>query len=262
MFPSSPLKWPKHNLLTKSIVFFSILKLEVLLFLGWFGLSKLLSDSHVSSVGFCLIVCHEKGLPCIWSCWLIMFWLEAETLSWSKIPWKLLQLCVFSNRQWIDKHAFNNKFSTRTYLYPLNCLTYINQVKMSPIPPLLLFLRLSIFPSEKNKKKQQNKMCMQQFMFTSVTNARSNLHCVLFLKEIREKRKEMQQGITTHRGQGRDALTPGIMSFMLQYHSRSQRMKSSLDQRPGTWRGLDRAVDPRYPCCIDYHTLPYLFLKV
>ena len=39
-------------------------------------------------------------------------------------------------------------------------------------------------------------MCMQQCMFTSVTNARSNLHlcsCVIFLKEITEKRTECKR---------------------------------------------------------------------
>ena len=48
-------------------------------------------------------------------------------------------------------------------------------------------------------------MCMQQYKFTSVTNARSNLHlcpCVIFLKEITEKTTEMKKEITTHRGKG------------------------------------------------------------
>ena len=62
MFASSPLKCSaaliKYNLITKSIVFSSLLKLEVLFSLGWFGLSKLLSDILVSSVGFGLIARH------------------------------------------------------------------------------------------------------------------------------------------------------------------------------------------------------------
>ena len=45
---------------------------------------------------------------------------------------------------------------------------------------------------------------------------------------------------------------------MQHFHSCSQRMKSSLEQRPGTWRGLAIVVDPGYPCSIDYHTLPLL----
>ena len=49
------------------------------------------------------------------------------------------------------------------------------------------------------------------------------------------------------------------MSFTQNSHSCSQRMKSSLEQRPGTWRGLAIVVqDPGYPCSIDYHTLPLL----
>ena len=100
---------------------------------------------------------------------------------------------------------------------------------------------------------------MQQFYQRhQCTFSSSSVLLCTSLNEKTEKGKEMQKGITTHRGKGRDLKVPGIMSFTLHSHSRSQRMKSSFEQRAGTWRGLARAVDPRYPCSIDYHTLPLL----